>query len=102
MHAEKKKEAASESTDSPTTSSDNNPEVAPTMQMLFSSKKLIQNFIRQAKLNSHQGLLIQLLQASSFISAGFFLSSAFFNPLWAKMVFILNYHLLKLMTSSNF
>ena len=43
-------------------------------------------------------------QVSFFMSWAFFSlpSSAFLNPLWVKMTFILICHLLKLMTPSNF
>jgi len=69
----------------------------------FLYRKLIQHFVRQAKLNRCQGFLIQLLP-NFFISWGLFSlsSSAFFNPLWVRMTFILIFHLLKLMTPSNF
>ena len=64
-------------TNSPTTSSDNDPKIIPQRGCCFLQRKLILYFIRQANLNSRQCLLIISCQASSFISAGFFSSNAF-------------------------
>jgi len=79
-------------------------EVAPTTRTLFLWRKLIQHFVCQAKLNSFKPFSSNSCQVSSFMSKDFFslLSSAFFNPLWVRMAFILVYHLLKLMTPSDF
>jgi len=70
----------------------------------FLRRKLIQHLVCQAKLNSRQDFLIQLMSSFFFHVLRLFLppSSVFFNPLWVRMTFILIRHLLKLMTLSNF
>ena len=80
--------------DSPTTSSNSGLKSFPQWWCCFLHRKLIRHFVRQAKLNSHQGFLIHLLPSFFLYVLRLFSlpSSAFFNPLWVRMTFILFCH----------